>query len=520
MLRTWFRAPCALTLASFALCVASTAPAQQLGPDTAEHFGQGLPRDGKSLLFADDQYPFWNLGPEYQDYAPIDGMRIKEDVQSLSDIALEMKDAGKKWWGRFPGTDQDRAGMKFMTDRFEALGLTIERRPVTLPEDWRAVDWSLSYEVGGQTIDLATAFPVSGTGDTAGKTMTAEAVWVGLGTEADFKGKDVAGKAVVIYSYFAPGGRSHSASDRTSLTGANTLAMERGAAMIINVMNIPGNGQFQPEGAIEEIPQLTLSMDEGFPLRDALAGNAPVTISYNLEAEQLKDVETELTIATLPGASDEQILILSHTDGYFQAAMDNNAGMASALELARFFSEKPQADRPRTLVFVQFPDHHHGEVAMRAKDVGFNDNWDWDKVAMKLTMEHPSQTLLFLYNDSISPTNSVGAFRWSAIGSPAFEQMVFDTLKDFGVSVYSMEDTPKNGAFAPGFHIIDHVIYHTSLDIPELVPAAGLQNATQAFAAIVDKTNAMTIEEIRGESFPPENRRGTLVGTEQLDLGN
>ena len=45
--------------------------------------------------------------------------------------------------------------------------------------------------------------------------------------------------------------------------------------------------------------------------------------------------------------------------------------------------------------------------------------------------------------------------------------MVFDTLREFGVSVYAQEDGPKNGNYAPSFHIIDHVIYHTSLDTPD-----------------------------------------------------
>ena len=47
------------------------------------------------------------------------------------------------------------------------------------------------------------------------------------------------------------------------------------------------------------------------------------------------------------------------------------------------------------------------------------------------------------------------------------------------------KDGPKNGNFAPSFHIIDHIIYHTSLDVPELVPATGLERATRAFAAAV-----------------------------------
>ena len=46
----------------------------------------------------------------------------------------------------------------------------------------------------------------------------------GIGAEPDFIGRDVKGKAVIIYSTFVPGGRSHSASDRASgvLGGACT----------------------------------------------------------------------------------------------------------------------------------------------------------------------------------------------------------------------------------------------------------------------------------------------------------
>ena len=95
--------------------------------------------------------------------------------------------------------------------------------------------------------------------------------------------------------------------------------------------------------------------------------------------------------------------------------------------------------------------------------------------------------------------------------------MVFDTLREFGVSVYALENGPKNGNYAPSFHIIDHVIYHTSLDTPELVPASGLERSTRAFAATLDRANGMTMAELRGEHFPPSAGQGTLTGTESLD---
>ena len=92
--------------------------------------------------------------------------------------------------------------------------------------------------------------------------------------------------------------------------------------------------------------------------------------------------------------------------------------------------------------------------------------------------------------------------------------MIFNTLREFGVSVYADEDGPKNGNYAPSFHIIDHVIYHTSLDVPELVPATGLERATRAFAAAIDRVNGMTMAQLRGENFPPKSGQGAITGTQ------
>ena len=39
---------------------------------------------------------------------------MKKDVIALSQIALRYRDTvNKQWWGRFPGTDADKAGMKY-----------------------------------------------------------------------------------------------------------------------------------------------------------------------------------------------------------------------------------------------------------------------------------------------------------------------------------------------------------------------------------------------------------------------
>jgi hypothetical protein len=482
------------------------------GPKTEKTYGIGLPRSHASQLFSDADYPVFPLKPGQEAYRDIDAARMKRDVIALSNIALHYRDTvNKQWWGRFPGTDADRAGMKYMTDEFTRLGLKVETFPYTLPRDWRPASWEMSYTSSkGSKIELATAFPVSGTKGTDG--ITAEAVWVGIGAAPDFLDRDVRGKAVVIYSTFVPGGRSHSASNRGGLFNANARAQELGAAMVINVMAVPGNGQFQPEGGLRNIPQMTISQDEGFALRDRLGAGEKITVSLRLTVPPLTNVATAWTKATLPGASDEEIVIMTHTDGYFQAATDNNSGMAGTLELARHYAALPQVQRPRTLVFIQFPDHHHGEVARGRKDVGIDATYDWKNVALKLTMEHPSETLLYMYSNNLTATNALSAARWNAFGSVEFERMAFTALRDFGVSVYGIEDGPKNGKYAPSFHIINHVVYHTSLDTPELVPAEGMSRSIRAFAAIIDNVNKMTLEQLRGPNFPPKDERGSVLG--------
>ena len=86
-------------------------------PRPTKTYGIGLPRDHASQLFSDTDFPVFPLKPGHEAYKDIDGARMKKDVIALSQIALRYRDTvNKQWWGRFPGTDADRAGMKYMTD--------------------------------------------------------------------------------------------------------------------------------------------------------------------------------------------------------------------------------------------------------------------------------------------------------------------------------------------------------------------------------------------------------------------
>ena len=144
--------------------------------------------------------------------------------------------------------------------------------------------------------------------------------------------------------------------------------------------------------------------------------------------------------------------------------------------------------------FFLYPDHHHGEYSVREVE----DYYDWDNVAIVLTLEHPSQSQLYWFNEDIVVSNAIGSFRWNVTGSEKLEKIFKRRLKENGVSIYNyMTDKPKLTDKAPGFHIIDHVIYHTTFDIPELVPAEGMKRATKAFIGMIEDVNELSLEELR-----------------------
>jgi len=490
------------------LAAISVAAQMRPGAKVEKTYGLGLPRDMDRLMIPDAEYPVYPLKPGQEAYKDVDGYRIKADIKRLTAFSLMSLDAGELYWGRIPGSRYHQMALDFMAGEFKKLGLDIRRQPVALPPMWYPTSLSASYTSGAKGGKLLTMFPIDGTKPTVATGITADAVWVGVGAAPDLMGRDLRGKAVLVYSTFVPGGRSHSASDRAGLFNSNTLVTKAGAAMIINVMAVPGNGQFNPEGAPEgpdAVPTLTISQDEGFMLRDMLAAGERVQISVALAIEERTGLKTENVFAVLPGASDEQDIILMHADGFFQGAMDNASGMATGIEIARFYAARPKAQRPRTMVFLLIPDHHHGEHG-RAVVIK---SYDWSKVALILNLEHTSQTLLYMVNQDIMTSNAVSARRWYASGSPAFQQLVKQTLQDFNVSVYKVPERGAGGSlgaltpFAPAFHIIDHVIYHTTLDTPELVPAVGLTYSARAFLKVLDDTHAMTMAQLRGTAKLP-----------------
>ena len=262
------------------------------GAKVEKTYGLGLPRDMDKLVIDDHDYPEYPLKPGQEAYKDVDGYRIKDLIKKFTAISLKSLDDGEQYWGRITGTKYDKMTTELMADEFSKLGLKVTREAFTVKQLWYPTHWEGSYAAGGKAGQLLTLFPINETKPTPAAGIVAEAIWVGIGAAPDLLGRDLKGKAVLVYSTFVPGGRSHSASDRAGLFNSDTLITKAGAAMIINVMAVPGNGQFNPEGAPtgpDAVPTLTISQDEGFMLRDMLATGQKVQISLKLDIDQSRE---------------------------------------------------------------------------------------------------------------------------------------------------------------------------------------------------------------------------------------
>jgi hypothetical protein len=156
-------------------------------------------RDPK-MFDLEDAYLEWPLPAADKRYAVIDGHRMKHLAADLTAIARGQKQRGQ-FWGRISGTEADLETRRYVEAQFRALGLSQVRvQPLELPPQWRPSSWSIAFTHAGQTTPLRAIFPVARSPGTPPAGVTGPVVWLGLGTEADFLGRDVKGKIALIYS--------------------------------------------------------------------------------------------------------------------------------------------------------------------------------------------------------------------------------------------------------------------------------------------------------------------------------
>ncbi len=471
-----------------------------------------------------DNFLDWRLLPSEKAYETIDGKRLLGYVSDLAAISRRYRDAGHpQFWGRIIGTSADRESAAWLMDKLKQLGVAdVHEESIDLAPQWFPQSWDVTATSGAASLALKTAQPSYNSTGTTGAGLDLEVVYVGLGSEADFIGRDVRGKAVLLFSNPMPGSWRHTSTQE----GAIARAMQKGAAAIICSIQLPkvvgmtgdaGAGnirtQLYPTGT--NVPTFSMGMKDGMDFR-AMIGEAPadrpVRVKIRLDVQQVPNLKTSTVWGTLKGTTDEIIYVEAHRDGWFESATDNASGVATMLGLAEYFAKVPQAQRRRTIKFIGTSGHHNSGPNSAAW-LAEHQAELFKNAALLINCEHTAAAGVELLGEAIRVVNGEAGFLWYGGGNqrPKLQQATYKAFQQFGVPIYAEPEpgTPGGEAsrlygFVAAVQASNYnMFFHSDAETPATVPAPGLAATTRAYAKIIDETNKIDLSELKLPAPPP-----------------
>jgi hypothetical protein len=432
------------------------------------------------------------LRPEDRKYADLDGMKMKGLVNEVAAISLKDRErtGPKGFWGRNQGTPGHLATQEWTESQFRRYQLTdIRRQPFDVPPQWMVKDWELTFSSGGKSYTFPSARVSAGVDATPAAGREFDVIWVGTGAAADYLGRDVKGKAVIVQDFLTPGVLNHSINYDQSVQ----RAFDNGAAAIGIVYGIADN--FAVWEGTRGRPGFQIGYQDGKALRDLLGQGQPVRLKYRVDSEMRAGLKSASVWGSLKGTSDEDVLVIAHLDAFFEGAIDNGSGLAVMVGLAEHFAKVPQAERRRTIRFLGSVGHHSGPGTRWLHD---NRDTELHKTALIINLEHVAAVRTKYWGPKLRMTNAVSPMRWWVFGSRKLLDIALDSFSRFNVGLTADMDPNASGEMgsierdAPSMQVITSPeVKHTEQDGPAWVPAAGLEQIARAYARIIDGINAV-----------------------------
>jgi hypothetical protein len=478
------------------VAVAAQAPQPRQAPAPAAPNPLGQPLLDPAGHVREDAFYKVPLAPEDRKYADLDGMRMKAVVREAADISRKDKARGTLFWGRnvgFPGHNETQ---DWVEAYFKKNGLTnIHRKSFDLPPQWSAKSYDISFTGGGRTFSLKSARPAEDSPASPPAGSEFEIVWVNTGTAADFVGRDVKGKAVLIQSIPTPGVLRQS----INTEGAVQRAIDAGAAAIGMMYGISDNftlWELRAQGK----PAFCVGYEDGRTILDVIGKGQSVKVKIRLDAEEKPGLKTASVLGTLPGTTDEDIWVIAHMDAFFDGAIDNGSGLAVMMGLLEHFAKVPAAERKRNIIFMGSAGHHGGPGTRWMHDERAT---ALAKTALIINLEHVAAVRTKYWGPHLRKSNSVAPMRWWVWGSKPLLDIALKSWSTFNVGLTEDMDTGASGEIgqvardAPSMQVITSPeAKHTEDDTEEWVPAAGLEQVARSYAKIIDEINKLSRREL------------------------
>ncbi len=388
----------------------------------------------KPLHPLDESYLVWPVAPADKAYLAIDGKHLKQYVEDQAAMSRRYRDQGHQFWGRIIGTSADEENAQWMLDKFRKAGLTDVRQQLfDLPPQWMPQSWSVSAASGGESLKLGTAQPTHRSPGTSPQGLDLEAVDAGFASAGDLANRDLKGKAAFFYS------TDFNSRHATINGGAWKRIEDAGAAAIFVTILVPGNLKMQFYPVNTQVPTFALGYQDGLAMREMIGksrgGPAP-HVRIAMDVQMVPNEKTSTVWGTLPGTTDETVMITAHRDGWFEGANDDGTGVATLVGLAEYFAKVPQAQRKRTIIFLGTSGHHDGTAE---SGVWLSQHKElFAKNALLINCEHTAVNELVIGNRTISKSNFAATLDWYVGGSHKLEDIAVKSIAAFGVPVFEI----------------------------------------------------------------------------------
>jgi len=316
--------------------------------------------------------------------------------------------------------------------------------------------------------------------------------------EADYDGLDVAGKVVLTHG---------------DLARVRELAVEQRDAVGILYDGMRTVTPVRPEGDLADFRQYTsfwwppgvttcfgfvLTPRQGQAMRRLLEENEePVRVRASVDS-RLYDGAIEVVEATIPGETDEQVLITAHLCHPLPSANDNASGAAAAFEAARTLHAliaSEQLPRPRrTIRFLWVPEmtgtfaylsQHEGELDRYVAGINLDMvGEDQGQTGSSWLIERPPEAaasfapeLLACLRDDLPGLKGMVDIAPSHTGLGAYPLYRHSEVPFSGGSDHYILSDPSVGVPTPMLIQWPDRFYHTSADTPDRTDPNSLARA-------------------------------------------
>lgn len=316
---------------------------------------------------------------------------------------------------RLSGSPEERRAAEYLQRQLEQAGVPTElHHPaglVSFPEPCRLFVVQPTAD-GAPIVGMTFAH----SGSTAPDGVEGELIDVGPGGEADYAGKDVAGKIVLASLSYAPPrpekARIAAAHGAAALIVVNWGPPDNRSIPMGTVKSVWGNPTPETLPLMTDLPAVGIARADGEQLRAMLANGTVVVRLHAAATREWKTVVLPDGLIEAGGPEREDFILLGgHFDAWGGGVTDNATGNAAVLEVARVLAAN--RDRLRRSVRIVFwPAHENG---IMEGSTWFVDR-HWDAL--------DAHAVLSLNVDSPGMRGTTRWFIWSSPETVAWHQRI------------------------------------------------------------------------------------------------